>query len=132
MIYRRLRIGSWFVDFYFAVDGYDIRRIMNRLEAIDAPENIILEAYAKMKRGLPNEGFTWADERNHRAVVVVGASTRGAEFLDSFTHELGHLADHIASSLGIEYNSEESKYILGDTARDLAEVVCELGCPQCH
>ena len=132
MIYRHLRIGRWEVDFYFAVDGYDIRRILNRLDHVGAPESVILEAYEKMRRGFPNEGFTWSDERNFRAVVVVGAATRGGEFLDSLVHELGHLADHIALALGVDLDSEESKYILGDTAREFIDVVCLLGCRHCN
>lgn len=131
MIHRRLRIGRWLVDFYFATDGYDIRRILNRLGDIGAPEKVILEAYEKMRRGFPNEGFTWADERVFRAVVVVGAATRGGEFLDSFVHEIGHLSDHIAHALGVELDSERSKYILGDTAREFIDVVCLLGCSRC-
>lgn len=132
MIYRHLRIGRWEVDFYFAVDGYDIRRILNRLDNIGAPEGVIMEAYEKMRRGLPNEGFTWSDETDYRSVVVVGPSTRGGEFLDSLVHELGHLADHIAIALGIDLDSEQSKYILGDTAREFIDVVCRLGCSRCH
>ena len=78
-----------------------------------------------------NEGFSWPDSRLMRSCIFIGPTTSGAEFLDSFTHELRHLADDIATFLGINLRGEEVAYLTGDTTRDLAEVVCRLGCPDC-
>lgn len=38
----------------------------------------------------------------------------------------------IAAELGIDLESESPAYIAGDSARALADVVCELGCRHCH
>lgn len=60
--------------------------------------------------------------------MLIGPSSSGEEFQDTFVHEIRHLADAIAKSLGVPLDSERPAYISGDTARALTEVVCELGC----
>lgn len=131
MVYRRLNIGRWVCDFFFAPDGYDIRRILSRMADAGAPERIIRDAYRKMRQGYPNEGFTWSNSGRVHSVVVIGPATDGQEFLDTIIHELGHLADHVALAFGMDPTSEDSKYILGDSARELADIICSLSCGDC-
>lgn len=105
---------------------------MERLEEMEAPDDILWASWEKMEAGLPNGGFTYTNALMMCSCVFIGASTSGAEFLDSFTHELRHLADDIATYLGIDLRGERVAYLTGDTARDLADVICSLGCPNCH
>lgn len=65
------------------------------------------------------------------ALVVIGPTTSSAEFLDTLTHEIHHLAVVVANSLGIDLESETPAYISGDSTRALADVVCRLGCDNC-
>ena len=133
MIRRKLFICGWECDFFFSVaGGYDIDRILDLLYDDGAPMRVLRNAEQKMRADLPNEGFTWSDYWDRRSVVVIGPTSSGAEFLDSFVHEIGHLSDHIAQELGIRLDSERSKYILGDMAREFADVVCRLGCRHCN
>lgn len=90
------------------------------------------EAEELMSEGGYNTGFTYANPGIHRAVVVVGPTTSGAEYIDTLVHEIHHLAVAIASELGIDLESETPAYLAGDSARALAEVVCELGCEHCR
>lgn len=46
--------------------------------------------------------------------------------------EIPHLAVAIAKSLGVNLEGETPAYISGDSARELAGIVCELGCDQCR
>lgn len=64
--------------------------------------------------------------------MAIGPTTSGAEFQDTLVHEVHHLAVAIAAELGIDLESESPAYIAGDSARALADVVCELGCRHCH
>lgn len=133
MIYRKLKLGRWVCDFYFcSEDGYDPMRILWQLRSLGAPDSALRRAEKKMEDNRINEGFSWNDHEHMRSVVVVGPSSSGKEFIDTFVHELGHVADGIAKHLGLSLDSEESKYILGDAARDLADVVCRLGCSDCR
>lgn len=85
-----------------------------------------------MESGRMNRGFTFANPDMRRAVVVVGPTTNGKQFLNTFTHELRHLADAIAKSIGYDLDAEEPAYLTGDTTMALAETICELGCSGCR
>ena len=132
MLRRTLRIGRWLVYFFFAVEGYDEEVILSFLHTFEASRTVFKRAEKIMTERKLDKGFTFANEYIRRAVVVVGPSSSGAEFLDTFTHEIRHLADSIAKSIGYELDMEEPAYMTGDTVRELAEVVCELGCPHCN
>ena len=81
-----------------------------------------------MSEGKYNTGFTYTNPAIHRAVVAIGPTTSGAEYIDTLVHEIHHLAVSIASELGIDLESESPAYLAGDTMRAFADVVCKLGC----
>lgn len=133
MIHRRLQIGRWIVDFLFADDkGYDRGDVFSYLYNAYAPDRVMDEAETLMDSCDYNCGFTYANQDRRMAVVMVGPTTSGAEFQDTFVHEIRHLADNIAQSLGIRLHGEPVAYLSGDMARDLADVVCRLGCDGCR
>lgn len=132
MIYRDLYIGRWHVCFIFAPDGYDDNAILDMLYDLDASDYILVKAGKKMREGRPNEGFTFSNREMKKALVVIGPTTSGAEFQDTLTHELHHLAVVIADSLGIDLESETPAYLSGDSARELSDIVCWLGCDRCN
>ena len=132
MIYRALRIGRWYIDFLFATSGYDIEGVIECLRDAYAPRRIIEQAEKLMLSCKYNCGFTYANPIRRMAVVLIGPTTSGAEFQDTFVHEVRHLADNIAKSIGYELDSEVPAYLSGDTARALADVVCRLGCDSCR
>ena len=131
MIYRTLYIGRWKARFIFAPDGYDEEAVLDLLYDLDASDYILVKAGRKMRRNKPNEGFTYANEDMREAVVLIGHTTSGAEFLDTLVHEIKHLATFIASGLGLDLKGETPAYLAGDSARELADIICELGCPSC-
>lgn len=132
MIKRTLIIGRWVVDFYFAEKGYDIHGVVAGLYDCGATSLIIRRAVDLMMDCDYNCGFTFTNPDRKRAVVLIGPTTSGKEFVDTLTHEIHHLAVSIAAELGVDLEGESPAYIAGDSARALAEVVCELGCPCCH
>lgn len=132
MLRRTLRIGRWLVYFLFVVDAYDKEMILSFLDTFGATDSVMKRADRIMDDGFLNRGFTFSNPDLRRALVVIGPTSSGAEFINSFSHEMRHLADAIAKSIGYDLDAEEPAYMTGDTVRDLAEVVCELGCPHCH
>ena len=128
MIHRVLAIGRWVVDFLFATGRYDVDGVLACLSEAHAPASVLDEAEDLMLSCEYDCGFTYTNQSRRRAVVLIGPSSSGKEFQDTFVHEIRHLADAIAKSLGIPLDSEKPAYISGDTARALTEVVCELGC----
>ena len=132
MIRRDLEIGRWHVEFYFAPDGYDIDYILDRMYYFGAGAKKLRRALRLMENGELNRGFTFANSYDHLAIVVIGPTSSGAEFQDSLSHEIHHLAVNIAHGLGVDLQGETPAYVAGDSIRDLADVVCELGCKSCH
>lgn len=132
MIHRVISIGRWVIDFLFAVDGYDADGVLACLYDIYAPKEVMRRAEEIMERGDPDCGFTYSNPDIKRAVCVVGPTSSGEEFINSFVHEVRHVADAIARSIGYELDGEVPAYVSGDAAMALAEVVCELGCEHCR
>lgn len=138
MIRRVLRIGGWIVEFLFCMGRYDIDGVLACLYDAGAPRWVREQALDLMENCDYDCGFTYSarkpqrysyyNRERHRAVVLIGPTSSGAEFLDTFIHELRHLTDSVAKSMGVALDSEEAAYFSGDTARALADVVCQLGC----
>lgn len=132
MIHRVLVIGRWVVDFLFAEEDYDIDGVLACMHDSGASRTVMAQAEELMDEREDNCGFTFSNPRARRAVVVIGPTTSGREFQDTFVHEIYHLASAIADSIGVPLSSEHPAYMAGDSARALAEVVCELGCDHCR
>ena len=132
MFQRNLKIGRWHIEFYFCPDGYDIDYILERMYAFGANATKLRRALASMESGELNRGFTFTNGLDYRAIVVIGPTSSGAEFQNTLTHEAMHLAIAIADGLGIDLRSETPAYIIGDSVRELAGVVCALGCEDCN
>lgn len=132
MFHRKLHIGRWEVDFMFAPKRFDVEEISECLYAAGASKLVLEQAEDLMWMCEYNCGFTFANPYKLRAVVVIGPTTSGDEFLDTFVHEVHHLAVAVADNLGFDLDDEGPAYLSGDTARELAGVVCELGCRRCR
>lgn len=129
MIRKAVKIGRWEVEFYFADKEYDIDVLLDRLYDFGATATLMRQALDLMSTNVPNTGFTFANQKDYCAIVAIGPTTTGPEFVDTLVHEVHHLAVAIANNLGIDLDTEGPAYIAGDSARELAEIVCELGCP---
>ena len=131
---RDLRIGRWAVEFYFAEDGdgYDIDELIARMYDNGAGPRVLRRAYTLMDEGAPNTGFTFSNALERFAIVAIGPTTSGKEFLNTLVHELHHLAVAIAQGLGLDLEGEPPAYLVGDTALALAEEICKMGCDRCR
>lgn len=132
MIERDLYIGRWRVHFMFATDGYEDELVLTRLYDAEASYDIMRDVNNLMDSCEANCGFTYANGDSYEIIVLIGPTTSGEEFQNTLVHEIHHVAVAIASSLGIDLESETPAYIAGDSMRDLAGVVCELGCRRCN
>ncbi len=129
MIHRTINIGRWRVDFLFADDGYyDEQLVLAVLYDSEAPLSVTMRAAQVMEAKDSNCGFTYTDQETYVAVVVVGPTTSGEEFINTLTHEAHHLAVSIAEAAGFSLDSEGPAYLSGDTVMALAEDICALGC----
>lgn len=132
MTERTLVIGRWVAEFYFAEDGYDVDVLLDRMYDFGASASTMRQAMELMESGALNTGFTFSNPYDRVAIVAIGPTTDGEEFINTLTHEIHHLAVAIAASLGIDLESETPAYVAGDSAMALAETICELGCRHCR
>lgn len=131
MIRRALKIGRWYVEFYFCPDGYDEDELIDRLYDFGAGPDDMRTAIQVIESGKPNTGLFFPNAVEHLALLAVGPTTGPEEFQDTLVHEIHHLAVAIASELGIDLEDEGPAYLAGDSARALADIVCRLGCTRC-
>jgi hypothetical protein len=128
MTHRTIHIRGWRVD-VFIEDGYHPDMVMECLEEMDAPNDILEKAHGLIVENKPNQAFTYSNGRH--TCIYIGWTTSGEEFLNSLVHEIRHLVDHIAAFYGLE-NNEAVGYLSGDAALLLAEDICEHGCVHCR
>ena len=132
MIHRVLYLGRWIVDFLFAEKEYDIEEVLSMLYEMGASYDVLTMCKELMQDGGYNTGFTYTDQELFNALVVIGPTSSGAEYIDTLVHEIHHLAVAIASNLNIDLEGETPAYLAGDAARELADIVCRMGCSCCH
>ena len=88
MIKRTIKIGRWVVDFLFAKLDYDEEGVLACLYEIGADEDVIRAAYKIMDSEKLNCGFTFANPDIRRALVVVGPTSSGKQFVNTLSHEI--------------------------------------------
>lgn len=123
---------DWVVDCYFAVDCYYANEIVTKCHKLGASDSTLADVWAKLSSGELNGGITYSNYRTRESVLVTQLTSSADEFFDSFVHETGHLATHIAIADGINLEGEEVRYIQGDVARALFPSCRKLMCECCR
>lgn len=132
MIRKGLKIGRWDVVFLFATASYDPEQVEECLYDMGATVDSVEEILDFISTCEWNCGFTLSNAGTYKALVVVGPTTSGEEFQNTFVHELHHLAVAIAEELGVDLEGETPAYIAGDSMLELSHIVCQLGCSLCN
>ena len=132
MIHKSINIGRWNIDFLFADDEYDTEEALTYLYDADASDHILRKAYHILEDNEINTGFTFTNQDMKEAVVVIGPTSSGNEFVNTLCHEMYHVATAIAEGLGINLREETPAYMMGDSVSELTKMICKLGCDKCH
>ena len=120
------------MEVYFAPDGYDVDALLDRMFDFGAGARAMRNAMDLMESGKMNTGFTFPNPYDHVALVAIGPTSSGEEFIDTVAHEIHHVAVAIANELGVDLEGETPAYISGDSLRELGDVICKLGCDHCN
>ena len=104
---------DWHVTVYYAVDSYYSGEILEELYSIGCSISDLIEAEKLFENNKYNFGLTHSSFRDRYSVVVIGLTTSPEEFQNTFDHEKGHTASHIAKALGIDLESEDFQYLVG-------------------
>lgn len=123
---------DWRVYVYYVVTEPDAEEIMERLQRIGCRGNNIKQAYKNLTSGKLDTGLTYTNSSSHESVVVIAKTSTALQFLQSLTHEFGHLSNHIAQAYGIPLAGEEVRYICDGLLAKTWDISKELLCDCCR
>lgn len=102
---------DWLIKVFYLIEDPFIEGILGELDSIDCEPDAFYRAAEMLENDEFNTGFTYTDEEKHVTFLVIGKTTSADEFFNTFIHEIGHAAAHIAEYMGIKPYSEELQYL---------------------
>ena len=115
---------------YYAVDTYYMDEILDELENIGCTyadtieEDLTINPY--------NNGLTYSNLRARTSLIVIGLTKTPDEFQNTYDHEKGHLAMHIAENDEIDVFDEEFQYLVGEIGKQTFPVAKKFMCEHCR
>lgn len=123
---------GWSVKIFLSVTCYYTEYILESLDSIRCPAKRLHRVKRNLERRKLDTGFTYSNKRERKTVMVIGLSSSPAEFLNSFEHEVRHLVDDIAKTIGLEIAGEDVAYLTGDINTELWPDIHKFICCKCH
>lgn len=123
---------GWTLRIYYAVTCYYTGEILKSLTDIGCPDTVLHRVQGNMEKCEMDTGFTYSNKEHRQSVIVIGMHSSPWEFLNSFEHELRHLVDDIALTLGLPMAGEEVAYLTGEINQALWEDVHQFTCCKCN
>lgn len=127
-----LKDYDWLIKVYYAVDTYYTDEILDKLESIHCNSNVYEEAKDLMTNSTHNKGFTYTDIVNRYTLIVIGITDNAEQFANTYDHEKGHAAMHIAEALGLDLLGEEFQYLQGTISQNLFKKARRFMCDHCR
>ena len=121
---------DWYVMIYYAVDTYYMDEILEELEMIgctyadEIEEDLTQHPY--------NNGLTYSNMRRRVSLVVIGLTETPEEFQNTYDHEKGHLAMHIAEEDRMDVFGEEFQYLAGEIGKQTFPIAKRFMCEHCR
>ena len=115
---------------FYAVDTYYMDDILDELENIgctyadEIEEDLTVNPY--------NNGLTYSNMRARTSLIVIGLTKTPDEFQNTYDHEKGHLAMHIAENDEIDVFDEEFQYLVGEIGKQTFPVAKKFMCEHCR
>lgn len=123
---------DWRCRVYYAVTGYWADAILKDLRAIGCSGSKYRKAERNLRSGHLDTGLTYSNRRAGESVMVIALTSSAAEFANSYDHEKGHLAKHIARAYDLDPFGEELQYLSGDIALRMFPVAKRFLCDCCR
>ena len=115
---------------YYAVDTYYMDEILDELEMIgctyadEIEEDLTQQPY--------NNGLTYSNMRRRVSLIVIGLTETPDEFQNTYDHEKGHLAMHIAEEDRMDVFGEEFQYLTGEIGKQTFPIAKRFMCEHCR
>ncbi len=130
MIRQKIHIDScdWTAYIYYVVTKFHMDEIIDRLESIGCKGEHLQSAYDNLSSGRCDTGLTYSNRNRRETVIVIAKTTSPLEFIQSWTHEVSHMVDHIAVSFGIDPHGESIRYLQDDIIAETYNVAKQFLC----
>ena len=123
---------GWHVRVYYAVTTYWAGRILSDMERIGCGGIELAKAWRNLRSGDLNTGITYSNFQWGETVMVISLTSSPEEFLNSWEHEMKHLARHIEQAYGIDPFGEDAAYLEGEIAQRMFPVAKRFICEHCR
>lgn len=123
---------DWSVKVYYAVDTFYMDSIIGDLELMGCSRRKIDDIEYTLTEYPYNNGLTYSNVVYRWSLVVIGITESPEEFQDTFDHEKGHLAMHIAETDNIDVFGEEYQYLTGEIGKQLFPIAKRFMCNHCR
>ena len=123
---------DWLLKVFYDVTREDSDVILNELDQIDCEPGAFFALAEKLEEGKLNTGFTYTDSSMHVTFIVISETTCASEFQNTFDHEKGHAAMHIAKYKKINLESEDFQYLQGEIGKQLFTAAKYFLCDHCR
>lgn len=130
--YLYLEFYDWNVVVFYIIDEAIIDEIIEYLESLECDSYLIDEIKESLLNKSTNFGYTFTNDKYNSSIVIIGPTTSGEEFQDTYDHEKGHLSTHIATKLKIDPYSEGMQYLNGAIGKAMFPVAKYLICDNCR
>lgn len=121
---------DWYVMVFYAVDTYYMDEILDELESLGCKyTNEIEEDLTDHKY---NNGLTYSNIKRRVSLIVIGLTETPEDFQNTYDHEKGHLAMHIAEEDKIDVFGEEFQYLSGKIGELMFPVAKKFMCEHCR
>lgn len=130
MIRQKIYLPSvhWTVDIFYDCKPEDVYEVRALMALLGAPVSTLQDAEDNIVNGGKNCGLTWTNDKCDTTIMVIGETTSPQEFWDTFDHEKGHAATHIAECVGLSTDGEERQYLAGAIAHKAFPIAQQFVC----
>lgn len=123
---------DWLLKVYYEVETKDQDIILNELDSIDCSPKAFYSLADQLESGHLNTGFTYTDNQLRVTFIIISKTTSASEFQNTFDHEKGHAAIHIANALHLDLTGESFQYLQGDIGKELFRGARRFLCDNCR
>lgn len=133
MIVQEIHLGNygWSATIYYAEAKCLCEEVLAELREIGAEEGDLADIGGLLQRCDRNTGFTYSTPRG-KSVVYIAPTDDASQFMDTYDHEKGHLAKHIALYRNINPWGEEYEYLAGEIGRQTFPAAKRFLCDGCR
>lgn len=123
---------DWLIKVYYAITDDSKNIILDELEAVDCPEYEFEQIKNIFKPFRKNTGFTYTDAFKKVTFIVISITDSAEEFANTYDHEKGHAAMHIAEYFNIDPYLEELQYLQGKIGQEMFPIAKNFLCENCR